>query len=99
MMKGIISTLGIKGMSTDLRLAWVYFAIIVMILLLFGVAWVMRRIINHAFASSGHDLYVKAAGKEPQCITCPFNKRCPYSDGTVCRFAMHQPQPQPLIRL
>jgi hypothetical protein len=74
-------------MTLDLKLAFMYYglalALLVMVALLAG----MRFIINHAFASSGHAFYVIATQQEPECVTCPFNKRCPYSNGTSCRFA------------
>jgi len=73
-------------MSLDLKLATIYYAlagaVLVVLLLLIG----MRFIINHTFASSGYKFYVMATHEQPQCETCPFNKRCPYSNGEVCRF-------------
>lgn len=75
-------------MSFDLKLAAIYFALAIGILALIGLLAGMRFIINHAFASSGHAFYVIATQREPECATCPFNKRCPYAGGVLCRFAI-----------
>jgi hypothetical protein len=74
-------------MTLDLKLAAIYFALAGLVLLLLLLLAGMRYIINHAFASSGHAFYIIATRQEPTCETCPFNKRCPYSDGAVCKFA------------
>ena len=74
-------------MTLDLKLAAIYFALAVSILLMLVLLAGMRFIINHAFASSGHNFYVLAHRSEPTCATCPFNRRCPYSSGTKCKFS------------
>lgn len=73
-------------MSLDLKLAAIYLALAVLFIFMLGALWAMRRIINRAFASSGHDFYVSATGTEPNCPTCPFRGRCPYANSRVCKF-------------
>ena len=74
-------------MSFDLKLGYVYLGLSGLTVFMLLALWAMRRIINHAFAKSGHTFYVQSVGIEPHCATCPFNKRCPYSDGKTCKFA------------
>ena len=74
-------------MTFDLKLAAVYYGLALMVLAMIGLLTGMRFIINRTFASSGHAFYVMANKTEPQCATCPFSKRCPYSNGTKCRFS------------
>lgn len=73
-------------MSLDLKFAAIYYALSVALLVVIVLAAFIRLIINHAFAVSGHKFYLAATGKDPECATCPFNKRCPYSNGVTCKF-------------
>lgn len=75
-------------MSFDFKLGMIYYGLALMILLVIGCAAMIRFIINHAFAASGHDFYVLATEKQPKCATCPFSARCPYSNGVTCHFAI-----------
>lgn len=73
-------------MTLDLKLAAVYYGLAASVFILLVLLIGMRFIINHTFASSGHAFYVMATKQEPRCESCPFNNRCPYSNGTVCKF-------------
>lgn len=74
-------------MSLDLKLAAIYYTLALAALAVIGLLAGMRFIINHAFAVSGHASYVMATKEEPMCATCPFRKRCPYSNGATCKFS------------
>jgi hypothetical protein len=74
-------------MTLDLKLAAAYYASAAAILALILLLAMMRLIINHTFAASGHAFYVISKGVEPRCATCPFRKRCPYSNGQSCMFS------------
>jgi len=73
-------------MSLDLKFAAVYFGLVILLVFMLVALWLMRRIINRAFASSGHDFYALATGHEPKCPSCPFRGRCPYSGTVACKF-------------
>jgi len=81
-------------LSLDLKFAYIYFSLSLLMAFLIVATWAMRRIINKAFARSGHDFFLRATGHEPKCATCAFRWRCPYAGGDVCKFTK-----LPLIKL
>lgn len=75
-------------MSLDLKLAIVYFGIVVFAGLILSGRYLIRRAIDGPITHAEHAFYVTATGHDPVCSDCPMNKRCPYSNGRTCKFSV-----------
>jgi hypothetical protein len=76
--------------NLEMKLAFVCFGAASILLLWAFIQTVLRWAVFHVAAKATHAFYVSATGIDPQCATCPFNLKCPYSNGIVCRFTSHR---------
>lgn len=74
-------------MNLDLKLAVIYFAILVLMIVVSAGRAAIRHMVNGPLLECEHAFYVMTTGHEPDCPTCPLNKRCPYYGKGKCKFA------------
>ncbi len=77
-------------MTLDTKFAAIAFALAGLVLFWLVVITVIRWAVFHIAARATHSFFVSASGEEPQCATCPFNRKCPYSNGIICHFTPGQ---------
>ena len=73
-------------MTLDDKFAAICFSIAGLVLLWIFIITALRWLIFHIAARAVHDFHVLATGSPPKCGTCPFNRKCMYSNGIVCHF-------------
>lgn len=77
----------IAPMTLELQVTLICFGLASLGILWLGVLTLLRWAVFHVAARATHDFYVAATGTQPRCATCPFNAKCPYSNGIQCHFS------------